>query len=81
MAYITLQYNLFKYYIKNMASTLGQCFTIVFLIVLNAILANKANSLVVHDETTMLKIHEQWMARHGRRKRRDLRYLKITWSW
>ncbi|KAM7500713.1 hypothetical protein LguiA_025127 [Lonicera macranthoides] len=49
-----------------MASTLGQRFTIIFLIVLNAILAYKANSLLVHDETTMLKIHEQWMARHGR---------------
>ncbi|KAM7503866.1 hypothetical protein LguiB_002770 [Lonicera macranthoides] len=49
-----------------MSSTLGQRFIIVFLLVLNAILAYKANSLLIHDETTMLKIHEQWMARHGR---------------
>ncbi|KAM7498547.1 hypothetical protein LguiA_022961 [Lonicera macranthoides] len=49
-----------------MSSTIGQRFIIVFLLVLNAILAYKANSLLVHDETTMLKIHEQWMARHGR---------------
>jgi len=71
--YIALSFNWiyhpiqpFQISLKKMASTLGQRFTIVFLIVLNAILAYKANSLLVHDETTMLKIHEQWMARHGR---------------